>query len=368
MLLLTNLAWAQDIPRTTFNPEIFAQDLLAQPDNADLNYEDIYENLLQFYQHPLNLNQATREELEALFILSPAQVGSFLQYRAQNGPLVSIYELQAIPDWDVATIFKLVPFVTAPEGNILTQLKPFWLRLQQEQNQYLMLRYDRALRRKKGFTAPDTSSTGRIATRYRGSPDKVLLRYRNSHSRDYSVGFTAEKDAGEQLSWDTRTHRYGFDFYSAHLQLFNKGNFKNIALGDYQLQFGQGLLLGAGFFTGKGSETITTIRRSSLGIRPYTSVLEAAFLRGAAFTYVYRRHWELTGFYSAKKLDGNLTGTLDSIDNATEEATFSAIQATGFHRTPTEIANKHRIGERVYGGNITYRPRGQHLIIGFTAM
>jgi hypothetical protein len=180
------------------------------------------------------------------------------------------------------------------------------------------------------------------------------------------VGFTAEQDAGEQYVWDSRTHRYGLDFYSAHLQLYQKGNFKTLALGDYQLQFGQGLLLGAGFFAGKGGETITTLRRSSLGIRPYSSVLEAAFLRGAAATYIWQRHWELTAFYSGKKLDGNLAGPADSLE--AEETTFAAIQATGLHRTPTEIANKHRLGERVYGGNITFRPANQNLTVGITAL
>lgn len=367
LLLVTGLkVWAQQVRPVTFNLELAVQELLAQPDNANLNYEEVYENLLQFYQQPLHLNLITREELESLFILSPAQVSSFLEYRQQNGPLLNIYELQAIPGLDLATIHKLLPFVSVPEGNFITQLKPLWLRLQQEQNQYVIVRYDRSLHRKKGFTVPDTSSAGRLSSRYQGSPDKFLIRYRNSHARDFSVGFTAEKDAGEQFVWDSRTHRYGLDFYSAHLQLYNKGNFKTIALGDYQLQFGQGLLLGAGFFAGKGAETITTLRRSSLGIRPYTSVLEAAFLRGAAFTYAWRRHWELTTFYSRKRLDGNVAFSTDSL--AAEEAAFAAIQATGLHRTPAEIAGKHQLGEQIYGGNITYRAAGQPFTIGITAV
>ncbi|MDQ4139290.1 MAG: helix-hairpin-helix domain-containing protein, partial [Bacteroidota bacterium] len=227
ILIVTSfVASAQDVPQPTLNLELFAQELLAQPDNTNLVYEDIYENLLQYYQQPINLNQTTREELESLFILSPAQVNSFFEYRKQNSPLVNIYELQAIPGFDLPTIHKLLPFVDVPEGNLLSQLKPLGLRLKQEQNQYFLVRYDRTLQQKKGYTFPDTSSTGKVPSRYQGTPNKYLIRYRNSHARDFSVGFTAEKDAGEKFVWDRNTQRFGLDFYSAHVQLYNKGKFK----------------------------------------------------------------------------------------------------------------------------------------------
>ncbi|WP_233219223.1 ComEA family DNA-binding protein [Adhaeribacter arboris] len=360
---------AQDVPRPTLNLELFAQELLAQPDNTNLVYEDIYENLLQYYQQPINLNQTTREELESLFILSPAQVNNFFEYRKQNSPLLNIYELQAVPSFDVQTIYKLLPFVDVPEGNLFAQLKPLWLRMRQEQNQYLLVRYDRSLQQKKGYTLADTSSMGNVASRYQGSPDKFLVRYRNSHARDYSVGFTAEKDAGEKFIWNTNSQRYGLDFYSAHVQLYNQGKFKTLALGDYQIQFGQGLLLAGGFGVGKGAETITTLRRSNLGIRPYTSVLEASFLRGAAFTYSWHQ-WELTSFYSNKKLDGNVESGLDTLDANTglEEFSFSSIQTTGFHRTLSEIAAKHQLREQVAGSNLLFRTKNQPFTIGITAL
>lgn len=359
---------AQELPRPTINLELFAQELLAQPDNTNVVYEDVYENLIQYYQQPINLNKTTPEELESLYILNPAQINNFFKYQQQNGLLLSTYELQAIPGFDLATIYKLLPFVVAPEGNLLTQIKPLWSRMQREENQYLLIRYDRLLQERKGYTLPDTSSTGRIASRYQGSPNKYLIRYRNSHSRDFSVGFTAEKDAGEQFIWDKSTQRYGLDFYSAHLQLYNQGKFKTLALGDYQIQFGQGLLLAGGFAVGKGAETITTLRRSNLGIRPYTSVLEAAFFRGAAFTYSFNS-WELTTFYSNKKVDGNVQSadSLVTEDLITDDS-FSSIQSTGFHRTPTEIKSKHRIEEQVVGANLLYRDNKVPLTIGVTAL
>src|SRR5690606_23158683 len=134
-------------------------------------------------------------------------------------------------------------------------------RLKRADNHSLLLRYDRTLQQRRGYTPPE----GRSLTRYQGSPDKFLLRYRLSHPKDFSFGVTAEKDAGEPFGWQPGKRLYGFDFYSAHVQLYDRGAFKTIALGDYQLQFGQGLLLSSGFSVGKGAETITTVRRSQLG-------------------------------------------------------------------------------------------------------
>ncbi|QNF35553.1 helix-hairpin-helix domain-containing protein [Adhaeribacter swui] len=369
LIFAGHFSFAQEMPRPTINLELLAQELLTQPDNTNQEYEDVYESLIQYYQQPINLNKTSREELESLFILTPMQVNGFLEYRKQNSPILTLYELQVIPGFDLPTIYKLLPFVVVPEGNLLTQIKPLWSRMRQEENQYLLVRYDRTLQQRKGYTVPDTSSTGKIASRYQGSPNKYLVRYRNSHARDYSVGFTAEKDAGEQLIWDKNTRRYGLDFYSAHLQLYNQGKFKTLALGDYQVQFGQGLLLAGGFAVGKGAETITALRRSNLGIRPYTSVLESTFFRGGAFTYKLGA-WEVTTFYSRKNLDGNVQTGNDTIITQTEEIddSFSSIQATGFHRTLTEINSKHRIAEQVIGGNVIFRDQKTPLTIGVTAL
>ncbi|MBX0332730.1 hypothetical protein K3G39_05725 [Pontibacter sp. HSC-14F20] len=206
----------------------------------------------------------------------------------------------------------------------------FSVNLFQDGANALILRYERTLQERRCYTSIDTTSS---TTHYLSSPDKVLMRYRVSHTRDYSLGITAEKDAGEQFTWDPDTRRYGFDFYSAHLQLYNKGMFKAIALGDYQLQFGQGLLLSSCYTVGKGSETITTVSRPNVGIRPYSSVLEHAFYRGVAATYTFGRV-DVTSFVSSKRIDANLQTQLDTLDNFDDF--FTGIQTTGFHRTPSK--------------------------------
>ncbi len=355
--------YAQDYPRQNIDLDLLVQELFAEQDDESISYEDLYETLFQYYQRPIDLNHTSPEELASLYLLSRPQIVAFFNYIQENGELLSIYELQAIPGFDRLTINQLLPFVRVQDAGLQADTRPLWQRVVGEDNNALILRYERTLQQRRGYTSADTTRSN--SSRYLGSPDKLYLRYRISHARDYSFGFTAEKDAGEQFTWSPTTRRYGFDYYTLHLQLYNKGRFKTIALGDYQLQIGQGLLLSSGYSVGKGSETITTVSRPNLGIRPYNSVLEYAFLRGGAVTYDLGKV-DVTAFYSNKLVDANLQTQLDTL--LTEQQFFSGIQTTGFHRTPTELANKDRVREQVYGGSAQYQSSDKTLAVGITAL
>ncbi|KAA3436568.1 ComEA family DNA-binding protein [Rufibacter hautae] len=360
MIGLKQVAAGQEIPRPPVDVELLVQELFAQQDDENsVAYEDLYETLLQYYRQPLDLNRASREELRSLWLLSEGQISALLQHIQENGRLLSLYELQSVPGFDLISIRRLLPFVTVQSLGQIGQ-RSWQERLKNADNHSLLLRYDRTVQERRGYTPPE----GRSTTRYLGSPDKFLLRYRLSHPRDFSFGVTAEKDAGESFTWNPGQRVYGFDFLSAHAQLYDRGAFKTIALGDYQLQFGQGLLLSSGFSVGKGGETITTIRRSQLGIRPHTSTLEANFFRGAAATHRWKR-LETTLFYSNRRVDAS-AGDVPAEDSTT--ATLGGLQTSGLHRTPTELANRQRAWEQVMGANVTYRNPTQTFSLGFTGL
>lgn len=54
-----------------------------------------------------------------------------------------------------------------------------------------------------------------------------------------------------------------------------------LAIGDYQVQFGQGLVAWNGISLGKSTE-VHQIYRRGLGLRPYSSAGESGFNRGVA--------------------------------------------------------------------------------------
>ncbi|SNT35768.1 Helix-hairpin-helix motif-containing protein [Ekhidna lutea] len=352
--------------------EIFAERLF-QVQDEDVAYEDIYESLLLYYSNKLNLNLVEPEELASLYILNPAQLSNFFTYRDQFGNFLSINELQAVPELDLETIRMMLPFVTVEESRV--DSRPLIKRILTEENNYFLLRYSRRLEEQKGYTAPlpldtffvrnenneviDTLTTP--PSRYAGSPNKIYGRFRTSHRNDFSLGFTFEKDNGEEFAFNK--NQKGFDFYSYHLMLENKFGFEKIMLGDFQLQVGQGIVFGAGFNAGKGAETVNTTKRNSLGIRPYTSVLESGFFRGVGLTKK-RGDFEMTLFYSDLKQDGNVQ--TDTTFSDFDEF-INSIQSSGFHRTPNELNSKDRINEQSVGAVIQYQPH-RRLIIGVSGL
>lgn len=325
-LCLSNASFAQTRPRPEINLDEFIQRVFpVQQEN--INYDDLYESLYQLYQNPLDLNTATAEDLASIYVLSQAQIKSIVEHRQQNGDFLSIYELQAVPNLDIETINRLLPFVDVKYKFSVNDLKN---RLTNATEHYLVLRSDQVLEKTKGFEDG----------KYLGSPQHLYARYRLSHPKDFQVGFIVEKDAGEK--------NY-LDYYTFHFQLRNKGKLKNLVLGDYQVQFGQGLICSAGFSLGKGSEAVATTRRSNLGIRPYGSLLEGGYFRGAAATYQLDKI-DLTGFYSFTKRDA-------SVDegNGEREDYFSSVLTGGYHRTETELARKNQISEQNIGINAVFR-------------
>lgn len=321
-----NDASSQTRPRPEINLDEFIQRVFpVQQEN--INYDDLYESLYQLYQNPIDLNAATAEDLASIYVLSQIQIKSIMEHRQQNGDFLSIYELQAVPNLNLEVITRLLPFVVVKYKFSANDLKN---RLTNATEHYLVLRSDQVLEKAQGFEEG----------KYLGSPQHLYARYRLSHPRDFQVGFIVEKDAGEK--------NY-LDYYTFHFQLRNKGRLKNLVLGDYQVQFGQGLICSAGFSLGKGSEAIATTRRSNLGIRPYGSLLEGGYFRGAAATYQLGKI-DLTGFYSFTKRDASVEE-----GNGEREDYFSSILTGGYHRTEAELARKNQISEQNIGLNAVFR-------------
>lgn len=322
---------AQEPPRPEIDINAFIAGLFPIPPE-DTDASELYESLLQLYSSPLDLNAATADDLSATFILSEKQLRSLLDYRAKFGPLLSLYELQAVPDLDLETIRRLLPFVTISKPALSLRES-----VKNPGQHFLMFRSGKILERQKGFSRPEPGSSS--TTRYQGSAFNGYMRYRNARTGSHSVGLTLEKDAGEKLwTWQPKQQIFGIDFLSFHMQIMNRGKLKNLVIGDFQMQTGQGMITGAGFSLGKGSEVIQTIYRSTAGIKPYTSSTEANFFRGAAATVSLAARTDVTTFFSHIKRDA----TQEKGSDDTSETITSSLPLSGYHRTQSEI-DKHNV-------------------------
>lgn len=287
------------------------------------------ETLENLRAHPLDLNQASREDLSTLGLLNDIQVENFLAYRLQFGLLLNQYELQAIPGWELADIRRLLPFVRVASG-LDTRNIPLKRGFIEGTNEVLF-RWGRD-------EPPNYSSTAE------GQPNAWAFRYRHNFDNRMRFGFTAENDPGEAFFGGS--NRQGFDFYSAHFFMQNVSpTIKTIALGDFSARFGQGLLLQTGFSPGKSAET-TSIARGARKLSAYSSFGEAYFLRGAAATIKIAKNWEITALFSLRQRDANIDTTEQA---GFEDQVFTSLQASGLHRTTSEIEDEKAIKEWVGG-------------------
>ena len=181
--------------------QYLSDELLAYPDE-DVDYEERYENLAQILSSPYDLNRVTREELQLLYILNEQQINNLLDYRSDQGALFDVYELQVIPGFDLDVIRKLLPYVSVVDP--ATRISGPWLRdVFSKGNSYVITRYERTL------GSPKTSAdVGDQKPLYIGSSDKMYVRFRSAESGTYSVGFTAEKDAGEKMFFQPKSNHW----------------------------------------------------------------------------------------------------------------------------------------------------------------
>ncbi len=332
--------------------EDLVEQIVQTQDLEDFDYADLYDELMYFYQHKINLNTATREQLEKLRFLSDDQINAILDYRKSTGEFISIYELQLLPGFSRDVISMLLPFVTVakPEQAKTVDLNYMLGHLRHD----VIFRQQAVLVPQVGYLLPDS-----VDNRYLGDRQKIYLRYKVTFRQQLSAGFTAEKDAGEQFF--AGAQKYGFDFYSAHLEL--KGLSKHLLqlnVGDFMGKFGQGLVLWNGFSMGK-SAYVLNVRRRPQGLRKYSSTDENRFFRGAGVTFGFG-NVQVSTFASYKKIDGNM----QPLDTAGEEFYVSSLLETGYHRTPSEIEDRHTVSEYVSGLGIRYS--GKHWNLGFTSL
>ena len=298
---------------------------------VEVDYNDLYDRLFTLYSNPIDLNRGDRERLQFLFFLTEEQISGILSYHQNHGEFLTICKFQTIQGFDESIIQRLIPFVTI-DHNPVPSLKTA---LKVPKIHDLFLRHQIILEVKKDYTPADTSSSGKISTCYAGDPSRLHARSLYAKPGLYSFGFTIEKDPGETMVWDPSTSRYGMDYYSFHAMIANRGILKKVIVGDYSMDFGQGLVFGSELNFGKGIESIPTIRRNNLGLRLYRSVYEDRDFSGVA-TSISARNFEINASYSYVNRDAIIK--TDS-SNIVEEF-ITSIQTVGLHRTPQKLEQK----------------------------
>ncbi len=327
---------------------------LIENTESTIDYTDLQAQFEYYYDNKLNLNKITDYELRQLLFLKQSEVLSIINHKKLYGDFESIYELQAIANLSDENIFFLKHFVTVMEGNKQLKLSE----IKEIGKTEIVFQHENDFEQRAGYNTEALKAQNKQY--YLGSPYRYVLRAKQKIGKNIDIGFNAEKDAGEQFF--NGNQKSGFDFYSAQIQIKNVWRFSQIIIGDYQANFGQGLTFGSGLSARK-SAYVLNVNRYFQSIRPYRSINEFEFMRGAAINYDYKS-WQVVGFVSNKKINTNFqnadTNQINTLDG------FTGFNATGLHRTANEIADKENVTQTIFGIHI--QKDLKLLQIGFTGI
>lgn len=341
---------------------------IASSTDLNIDYSDLVDEYLYYNKNPIAINTKDRIKLLELRLINENQLMELEVYLTTYGNIHSKFELAAIAGYDRQSVERILPFISFSQQQSGTDKSNFKDIIKYGRHQ-LIIRFSQIAEPSKAYSLPNDSAKTYPGSVYLGSPQKYYMRYSFDFKKRIKFGFTLEKDAGELISKNGLSDsilsivgdKVGIfnDFSSFHILISDLGAVKKVVVGDYHLEFGQGLTLWSGLSFGKSSEA-TQIKKFGRGIRANTSVNENRFMRGAAVTLGFGG-FEFSGFYSKNNIDGNLI-IIDSLENSG----LTGILETGNHRTINELLDKNAINIETYGANVNYRFK--KFSIGMTAL
>src|SRR3989338_1754739 len=104
-LLSAQCSWAQEKSVIIQQRVEFISEQL---ESESIDLTNIIEQLNYFFDHPLNLNSATLEELQSIGLLSDVQINDVLLHRKLFGKYISIYERSEEHTSELQSQFHLV--------------------------------------------------------------------------------------------------------------------------------------------------------------------------------------------------------------------------------------------------------------------
>jgi len=266
------------------------------------NLENLSQDFMEIYQNKINVNTATAEDLERLRFLSDKQIDNILLY-VDKHPMVDIAELQLVPGLRDYEVRNLSYFLVAGPA---TQQQTIYAK-----EVFKYAKHEITLR-----------TDARNIENYKGDPFYGNLRYRFNYKDQVKAGITLQRGAGE----DWKNLHYGgfveLNRISPHL--------KTLTVGNFQGQFGQGLVLGEDAHAGKSSYILSSTNGPE-GLHKYSSVSED-------YDYLH-----------------GVGATLH----------FGGVDVSALYSIKQEEKKEDKWWHHVVGGNVTYRER--YWQVGLTA-
>ena len=233
-------SWAQQYQLADILEDIYGQ--LAE---YGIAMDDVAEQLMEIAENPIDLNRTNAEELSQLCWLTEEQIDDILLYQYQHA-FVSVYDLQLIHSLKDYDIRNLLPFVEVKGDRLEVKGKDMYFR-----EVFHYGKHEVTLR-----------ADARNIEDYENDPMYGKLRYRFDYQKKVQAGLTICRPTGG--AWEKMQ-------YGAFVQLQDIGCIKNLSAGNFQANFGQGLVIGSPFKMGK-SRWMSSGMNAQEGVRKFTSV------------------------------------------------------------------------------------------------
>lgn len=305
LLSLSSLLFAQE-------PEI-DQLLERQTEYSDIS--DLLEMLAELEQNPIDLNHATAAQLAVLPWISNILAFAIVNYREQYGSFKTIEELTKVENVSPDLILMLRKYITVsspPRGS-----------------GFSVTAKTRLIRKiEKPGIVDDTT--------YYSSPTKIYNRVDINYDKNLRAGLLLEKDSGERRIDDLRLY---------FLSYRSRTNKNRLIMGNYRLEFAQGLIFSSPYGYYKGSDPIFSARRRERELLEYTIVDENTSLYGIAGQFCLKIY-QFFLFISDAQRDATLN----------DDGTVKNFYTSGYHRNDVEMSKKDRLNEKLIGGRILIKP------------
>ena len=275
VLCLAVTVHGQDVSIEDIMEDIFNQ--LSEED--EIVQEDIQEQLINIAANPIDLNHTNADELRELMFLSDEQIDAILLYQYKHA-FQDIYELQLIDCLKDYEIRNLLPFVEVKGDSLMFKGKDLYFR-----EVFHYGKHEVTLR-----------TDARNIEDYEGDPMYGKLRYRFNYQNRVQAGVTAMMAAGDgRLAIGDRWDYGGF------IELRDIGPMKRIVAGNYQANFGYGLVLGSPFKRGKTAYVQSTATTNE-GLKKYSSVGDIYnYFHGVGATARVSQWAEVSALYSLRQ-------------------------------------------------------------------
>lgn len=302
------------------------ENLLEETDEETDNSE-LYDRIEEMLDNQIELNAADIIQLLTVPYMDLASASAIVEHRSFYGNFYSVQELFMVEKLDKNLVSRIIPFLKVDKVDLSTYKREYstfedfvyYSRIQ------LRTRYQTDLQTRRGF----------LVNKYEGAKFRSYSRLVYNFSDKFSASFVADKDPGEK----SLTDFYSFSFALNELFFFDK-----LIIGDYLVEFGQGLALWSPYSFSKGADIVSPLQRRDKNLIQYRSTDENRFFRGVAASFNYPG-LRLSLFYSKNKFDANI----DSIAGY-----ISSNPLDGYHRTETELNRKNKGEELFAGGRLDY--------------